>query len=217
VRSGLFVTGTGTGVGKTAVAAALLAKWPGAGYWKPVQTGVESDDDAATVRTLVPGARIWERGERLPGAFSPDRSARLAGRELTAEGLAALAPAGPGWVVEGAGGVLVPLNARETIADLMVRLRLPVLVAAHSGLGTINHTLLTLEALRARGLNPVGVVLVGTPDADNRAAIERFGGVPVVGEMPRFERLAAAELGAWARRDLDPLGRLEEFLKGAPG
>ena len=81
-------------------------------------------------------------------------------------------PHGRSWIVEGAGGVLVPLNDRETMVDLMAALALPVVVVARTALGTINHTLLTLEALRRRRCSVAGVVMVGAPDAENRAAIE---------------------------------------------
>jgi dethiobiotin synthetase len=101
-------------------------------------------------------------------------------------------------IVEGAGGVLVPVNDSQTMADLMVMLGLPVIVAARSTLGTINHTLLTIEALRARALRVAGVVMIGDGHADNRAAIEHYGNVPVVAEMPRFDPLTPESLRTWA-------------------
>jgi dethiobiotin synthetase len=100
--------------------------------------------------------------------------------------------------VEGAGGVLVPVNATQTMADFMVMLGLPVIVAARSTLGTINHTVLSLEALRARGLRVAGVVMIGERNAANRAAIELYGHVAVIGEMPRFDPLTRESLRTWA-------------------
>jgi dethiobiotin synthetase len=100
--------------------------------------------------------------------------------------------------VEGAGGVLVPLNDREMMIDLMARLALPVIVVARSGLGTINHTLLTLEALAARRLTVAGVVMNGPLDPSNRAAIETYGRVAVIGELPPLEPLTANALNACA-------------------
>ena len=171
---GVFVTGTDTGVGKTVVAAALVAclrRHGPAGYWKPVQTGVEQDDDTATVRTLAgcADAEVWNRGVRLERPLSPHLAARLAGRVLSVDAVLADAPDDTSrtWVVEGAGGVLVPLNDTEAMSTLMVRLGFPVVVVARSTLGTINHSLLTLEALRNRGLRVAGVVMVG----DNRRAV----------------------------------------------
>jgi dethiobiotin synthetase len=102
------------------------------------------------------------------------------------------------YIVEGAGGVLVPVNDSQTMIDLMALLGLPVIVAARSTLGTINHTLLTIEALRARALRIAGVVMIGDSYADNRAAIEHYGNVTVLAEMPRFDTLTREGLRAWA-------------------
>ncbi|HEY7170144.1 MAG TPA: dethiobiotin synthase [Vicinamibacterales bacterium] len=204
--SGLFVTGTDTGVGKTIVSAALVHQFRRRGpvrYWKPVQTGIEEDDDTATVRRLAAcrAEEIFEDGVRLPRPLSPHASARLAGVTITIDDiLRRIAGQGspPSWIVEGAGGVLVPLNDRQLMIDLMVRLALPVVVAARSGLGTINHTLLTLEALAARGLTVAGVVMNGPLDPSNRAAIETYGHVAVIGELPPLDPLAADTLSACA-------------------
>jgi dethiobiotin synthetase len=102
------------------------------------------------------------------------------------------------WIVEGAGGVLVPLNARELMIDLIGRLQLPVIVAARSGLGTINHTTLTLEALRSRQIAVAGVIMIGEPNAENRAAIERYARVRVLGELPILQPLDCDTLRARA-------------------
>jgi malonyl-CoA O-methyltransferase len=99
------------------------------------------------------------------------------------------------------------------MVDLMVALDLPVVVAARTALGTINHTLLTLEALRHRQLRVAAVVMVGAADRDNKAAIEHYGRVAVMGEMPPFTPLTAAALEAWSLSRLDPEGRLLEQLR----
>jgi malonyl-CoA O-methyltransferase len=201
---GVFVTGTDTGVGKTVVSAALVrALRPvGVGYWKPVQTGIEQDNDTETVRQLAACApvEIWDRGVRLERPVSPHLAARLAGRPLTVAGVTADAPvdARRFWVVEGAGGVLVPLNDRELMVDLMAALDLPIVIAARSGLGTINHTLLTVEALRMRSLPIAGIVLVGEPNPENRAAIDaRVTGARILAELPVIAPLEPASLEAW--------------------
>src|SRR5579863_2322256 len=149
---GLFVTGTDTGVGKTIAAAALMHRFRGAGplrYWKPIQTGIEIDDDTATVQRL--GAcspeEIFDKGVRLPKPVSPHLAAQLAGQRID---LAAMRRHIPDddtrWIVEGAGGLLVPINETQSMVDWIAYLALPVLVVARSALGTINHTLLTLES-----------------------------------------------------------------------
>lgn len=203
---GVFVTGTDTGVGKTVVSAVLvraLRRSRAAGYWKPVQTGIEEDDDTAEVARLAACAseEICNEGVRLERPLSPHLSARLAGRRIDLDRLIAvgnrLAPE-RFWVIEGAGGLLVPLNDKRMIADLIAALGLPVVIAARSGLGTINHTLLTVEALRRRNLPIAGVVLVGAPNAENRLAIETWGQVPVRGEIPFLTSVDPAAIEAAA-------------------
>jgi len=189
---GLFVTGTDTGVGKTVLSAALMLRYPEARYWKPIQTG--PDDDSTEVGRLS-GGQVLDKGIRLPDPVSPHLAARLAG--MTIE-IPSRATDGAVYIVEGAGGVLVPLNDTQTMVDLMARFGLPVVVAARTSLGTINHTLLTVEVLRARGLRVAGVAMIGTGNADNRAAIEHYGNVAVIAEMPHFDPLTPEVLRRWA-------------------
>lgn len=173
---GLFVTGTDTGVGKTVVSAVLAAS-RGWGYWKPIQTGSESD--TVEVARLA-GVRVHDHGIRLPEPVSPHLAAKLADTRIVLTDL--LVPDGD-WVVEGAGGAMVPINEQDTMLDLMTMLKLPIVVAARTTLGTINHTLLTLAALRSRGLIIEKVVMVGERNEENCAAIEHYGQVPV-DELP---------------------------------
>jgi dethiobiotin synthetase len=211
---GLFVTGTDTGVGKTVVSAALLCRYALARYWKPIQTGIESDDDTAEVRRLVGKTHDRDEGVRLRNPVSPHLAAKQAGIQIDIETLTEwAADSEDAWIVEGAGGVLVPVNETQTMANVMLSLGLPVVVVARTTLGTINHTLLTLEALRGRSLQVAGVVMVGEPNPDNRAAIERYGKTAVLGEMPPFNPLTPASLKAWASTSLDPKGRLQEFFE----
>ena len=219
MRRGLFVTGTDTGVGKTVVSAALLVRYAGElplRYWKPIQTGVPPDDDTAEVRRLADGAgaEVADGGVRLPDPVSPHLAAARAGETIDLEPLVSRPAGEPGarWIVEGAGGLLVPINRFALMADLIGRLELAAVVAARSTLGTINHTLLTLEALRARSLPVAGVVMVGPPDRDNREAITRYGRVDVLGELPRLDPLTPEALAAWVRDGLDPGGRLRRWL-----
>jgi dethiobiotin synthetase len=217
---GLFVTGTDTGVGKTVLSAALVHRYRNSArlrYWKPVQTGIEQDDDTAEVRRLSLCCDDWilPDGIRLPNPVSPHLAAQRAGVTITIDGLLAKLPADAEnfrWIAEGAGGVLVPLNERDLMIDLMKALALPVLVVARSSLGTINHTLLTLEALRARSLSVAGVVMVGEKNEANRTAIERYGNVPVLGEMPVLLPLNTVTLSSWAQAELDAAGQLAELL-----
>jgi dethiobiotin synthase len=221
VFRGLFVTGTDTGVGKTAVSAGLMHRFRAEAplrYWKPIQTGIEHDDDTGDMERLggCVATEIFSSGVRLPRQVSPHLAARLEGVRIELEPLVrslANEPTLPSWIIEGAGGVLVPVNDSETMIDLMTRLGLPTIVAARTVLGTINHTLLTVEALRRRNLHVAGIVMVGDPHAENRAAIERYGRVAVVGEMPTFHPLNAQALASWAADGLDPDGSLLEYLR----
>jgi dethiobiotin synthetase len=188
-------------------------------YWKPIQTGIETDDDTAEVSRLgaCVAEEIFDRGVRLPRPLSPHLSARFADRLIQIADLVSLAAGAPTsdrWIVEGAGGVLVPLNESDLMIDLMVRLGLPVVVAARPTLGTINHTLLTIEALRSRSLDVAGVLMVGDANADNRDAIAHYGRVRILGEMPRFDILEPDTLEAWAVAHLDADGALDAIFRG---
>jgi dethiobiotin synthetase len=222
MRKGLFVTGTDTGVGKTVLSAALLHRYRNVGpvrYWKPVQTGIEQDDDTAEVVRLAAAseAEILNEGVRLRHPVSPHLAARLADDPINLLHLYRMLPkeAESIWIVEGAGGALVPLNNADSMIDLMIMLELPVLVAARSGLGTINHTRLTVGALRARSLFVAGVVLIGEPNAENAEAIEHYGKVPVLAQMPHFDSLTPQALGEWSKTHLDPAAHLERFFMEA--
>lgn len=194
--TGVFVTGTDTGVGKT-VACAWLARHWGADYWKPIQSGTVEGRDADTVARLAGLApeRIHPSAVELAAPLSPDAAARLEGRRIDLADFHLPATPRP-LVVEGAGGVLVPLNERDMMAHLIIRLGLPVVVVARTGLGTINHSLLTLEALRCRTVEIAGIVLVGPPQPATRDAILAFGGVRLLGEIAPLAPLDAAAVAA---------------------
>jgi len=181
-----FITGTDTGVGKTVLSALLCAALD-ASYWKPIQTGTEVDSDSRTVQALagLPVSRVMPEVYKFAPPVSPHLAARQAGVriDLAKIKLSANAEKSP-LIVEGAGGVLVPVNERELMVDLMRQLGLPVLLGARSSLGTINHTMLSLAALRTAGVEVAGVVMIGAPNVENRAAIEEYGKVRVVGEIP---------------------------------
>ncbi len=218
---GFFVTGTDTGIGKTVVSAALMIRLRHAGpvrYWKPIQTGIEQDDDTATVASLASCAagELLTSGIRLPRPVSPHLAARLRGTAIELgplEDIFAAASRSAHMVVEGAGGALVPVNDIQFMTDLMARLDLPAIIVARSTLGTINHTLLTIEALQHRSSLVAGVVMVGPRDEENRKAIEEYGGVHVVGEMPMFAPLTADHLSAWVETSFDRDRRLEGLLR----
>ena len=183
-----FVTGTDSAVGKTVVSALLCAALD-AIYWKPIQAGTLEGTDRLTVQRL---AGIGEE-QTLPEAYtfappvSPHLGAKWANVEIDVERLQIPAEAGnQSLVVEGTGGVLVPINNSDFMLDLIAKLKLPTIVVARSGLGTVNHTLLTLAALHSASAPVRGVVLIGEHNADNHETIERYGHAKVVGEIPKL-------------------------------
>ena len=213
---GFFVTGTGTGVGKTIVSAALLAAMRAAHEpvraHKPVLTGLDEPEGAwPPDHELLALASDMRPDEVAPlrygPAVSPHLAATLAGESIDPSALVARAraTAGASVIVEGVGGLLVPLGDEFTVRDLAVELGLPILIAAQPGLGTINHTLLTIEAARAVGLTVCAVVLTPWPrepsvlERSNRDTIARLGEVEVAA-LDRIERPHLSELaGAGAR------------------
>lgn len=193
---GLFVSGTGTGVGKTIVSAALLAAMRAAGETvlahKPVVTGLAEPSDEwppdHELLALASGMRPEDVAPlRFSPAVSPHLAASLADRPIDTAALIDRAKAGAGetLIVEGVGGLLVPLADDFTIRNLAVELALPLVIVASPGLGTINHTLLTIEAARSVGLNVASVVLTPWPaepaeiESSNIETIARFGEVRV--------------------------------------
>lgn len=168
-----FVSGISTGVGKSVVSAIFVQAF-GAAYWKPVQSGLDGPTDSDLVRRWAPGAaRVLPESYRLQAPLSPHASAAREGVGIELDDI--VRPAWPGpLVAEGAGGLLVPLNARHTMLDLMVRLQYPVVLVSRHYLGSINHTLLSLEALQARGLKPELLVFVGS-NPESESAIVSLG------------------------------------------
>jgi dethiobiotin synthetase len=207
---GFFVTGTDTDVGKTVVSAWLLAHLD-ACYWKPVQAGAEPETDSATVRRLaeVSADRILPEAYLLSEPIAPHEAARRTGIAID---MAKLVPPPCDWplVVEGAGGLMVPLTDEAYVVDLATELHLPLILVARSTIGTINHTLLSLEAIRRRGLPLAGVVINGPETPHNRAAIERYGQVEVIAEIPWLETVSRSTLLAiQPELDLTKLARAE--------
>ena len=194
--NGFFVTGTDTGVGKTVLSALLVAALDGV-YWKPVQTGASEGTDRNTVRLLAgcPEERILPERYCFDPPVSPHLAAREAGIRIALDTFELPFPLGDRpYIVEGAGGAMVPLNEHDLMLDLMRRFGLPVVVAARTTLGTINHTLLTLAALRDAHLGVRGVVLIGAENIENRRAIEHYGKVRVIGHIPMLEKIHRAAL-----------------------
>jgi dethiobiotin synthetase len=201
--NGLFVTGTDTGVGKTAVTAGVVLALRGRGFSvgvvKPIQSGALAADPDGDAMLLKRWTGVAESASELApysfaAALAPLVAAEVEGREVhlaeVVESVQAVADRYESVIVEGAGGLLVPVGADWTVADLACALGLPVLVVARAALGTVNHSALTVLALRGLGLEPIGVVLNGAEDDSsqrNAELIERLADVPVLGRTPWLE------------------------------
>ncbi len=201
----LVICGTDTDVGKTVVSA-LVVQGLGAHYWKPVQSGLEGGGDTGRLQALLqlPSQRLLPEAYRLQAPVSPHWAAEREGIVIDPARLALPALAGP-LVVETAGGLLVPLRRDWLQIDQLAVWGLPVLLVARSGLGTLNHTLLSVEALRRRGLPLLGLVLNGPLHPDNPATLAALAQAPVLAQLPPLNPLSAAALTAqWQAQSLGP-------------
>lgn len=192
--SGFIVTGTDTDIGKTVFAAGLAGAL-GAHYWKPVQAGVDPEGDRERVAALsgLPPAHILPEAYRLTTPASPHLAARIDGVEIALDRLVLPKVDGP-LVVEGAGGLMVPVSDRMLMIDLFAHWGLPAILCARTGLGTINHSLLSLEALRARAIPIAGIVFIGEPHEENERIVPLLGKVPSLGRLPYLHPLDAGQL-----------------------
>lgn len=187
MTQGYFITGTDTDVGKT-VASAWAMLHLKADYWKPVQCGFDPSTDIQSVQAMTELPEDHFHGEcyRLKEPLSPHEAAKREGVEIKMEEF--ILPQTPNpLIVEGAGGLMVPLNENEFVIDLIKHLGLPTILVARSGLGTINHTLLSLEALRARDITVAGIIMSGHKSPHNRAALEEYGDVPILAEIDHMD------------------------------
>ncbi len=183
------VSGTDTGIGKTIFAAALAGTL-GARYWKPVQSGLEEETDSEVVARLsgLPADHILPECYRLHTPASPHLSARIDGVTIDPDLLAPPDATGP-LVIEGAGGLLVPLTEKSVFANVFARWNIPVILCARTSLGTINHTLLSIEALRSRSIPLGGVAFIGAENEESQAIIAAIAQVKILGRLPILETL----------------------------
>lgn len=193
MAQGFFVTGTDTGVGKT-IASTWLSLHTSSLYWKPIQTGISVDP---MDRDMV--AEIIGIEQTLPTPFvykeplAPLHAAEIENTTVPIEDI--VLPQGDhSLVVEGAGGVMVPITSTFFMTDLMAKLNLPIVVVARTTLGTINHTLLTLEALKRRSLPVAGIIFIGPNNTHGQRAIEHYGDVPIIGHIPILDDISKDNL-----------------------
>ncbi len=186
----VFITGTDTNVGKT-----LISSWlclhTRYSYWKPIQTGSIEGTDTQFIQKMS-SVHCYKEAYVYKEPCSPHRAAYIEGETIRLENITP--PPASHLIIEGAGGILVPINSTVRMIDLIALLDIPVIIVARSGLGTINHTCLTIDALKARHIPILGVIMNGPPDSPNREAIEFYGGVPVLAQFPLLSLLSPLSL-----------------------
>jgi dethiobiotin synthetase len=185
----IVVTGTDTGIGKTVFAAALTGALDGF-YWKPIQAGLDEETDRETVLRLsgLPQDRMLPEYYRLKTPASPHLAAKIDGLVIDPEELALPDVSRP-LVVEGAGGLMVPLTEGITYIDVMARWRMPVALCARTTLGTINHSLLSIDALRSRNVPLLGIAFIGDENMESERIICEMGRVQRLGRLPHLASL----------------------------
>jgi dethiobiotin synthetase len=193
----IVVTGTDTEIGKT-VFAAGLADLLGANYWKPIQAGLEGETDSRIVARLggLSDDRVVPEIYRLRTPASPHHAAEIDGVRITVDSLDVPDTGQRPLVIEGSGGLLVPLNRTTLYIDVFARWRIPVVLCARTALGTINHSLLSIEALRNRNIELLGIAFVGESNPESERVICEIGRVRRLGRLPRLSPLTRTTLRA---------------------
>jgi dethiobiotin synthetase len=191
----IVVAGTDTEIGKTVFSAGLAALL-GANYWKPIQAGLEGESDSQLVAKLggLSDDRIVPERYRLKTPASPHQAAAIDGVRIVADKLDVPDAGGRPLVIEGSGGLLVPLDDSTLYIDVFARWRLPIVLCARTALGTINHSLLSIEALRHRKLDVLGIAFIGESNAESERVICEIGRVRRLGRLPRLSPLTGNTL-----------------------
>jgi len=202
-----FITGIGTEVGKTVVSA-IVTEALNADYWKPIQAGDLQNSDTHKVKRFVtnPNSYFFNNTYALNTPMSPHAAAELDGVKIKVKDIARPSTEND-LVIEGAGGLMVPLNDKVVIADLISKDDAVILVSRHY-LGSINHTLLSIEALKSRGINKVGIIFSGNEHPTTEKAIKKIGKVEVIGrieEEPYFDKMVVLEYAEKFRKKLSEI------------
>ncbi|WP_316820064.1 dethiobiotin synthase [Pedobacter gandavensis] len=184
-----FISGIGTGIGKTIVSAILTQKLQ-ADYWKPIQSGDLDQSDSLSIRNLISNTKtaIHLEQYRLSKPLSPHLSARLDGIEIRSNALK-LPVTNNQLIIEGAGGLMVPINEKELILDLIPILNAKLIIVSQNYLGSINHTLLTLEVLKQRQIPVAGIIFNGEENQESESYIANYSGIPILGKIPKLTSL----------------------------
>ncbi|MES2701372.1 MAG: dethiobiotin synthase [Bacteroidota bacterium] len=208
MKNAIAIAGIHTGIGKT-IASAVLAEALGADYWKPVQAGIE-ERDTDTVRQLITNsaARVHNEAVALSRPLSPHAAAAIDG--VTVDYTQFTWPVTDKLLlVETAGGLLSPISADKTMADFITHFKLPTILVTQNYLGSISHTLLSIEVIKARGIHLLGVVVNGEENSASETYIEEYGGIPIIARIPFFSELDYMSTSAAANNIKNALHFLE--------
>ncbi|WP_145854331.1 dethiobiotin synthase [Pedobacter suwonensis] len=191
-----FITGIGTGIGKTLVSAILTEKLK-ADYWKPIQSGDLETSDSITINSLVSNSRtvIHPESYRLTQPLSPHLSARLDGIEIDLNQIN-LPETNNNLIIEGAGGLMVPLNETELIVDLIKKLEVEVILVSQNYLGSINHTLLSVNLLRQYEIPVKGIIFNGTENEETERYILQYTKIKKLGYIPGLDQIDKAHIAS---------------------
>lgn len=189
-----FITGIGTGIGKTITSAVLVEKLK-ADYWKPIQSGDLDQSDSLSVKSLISNSKtvIHPEKYKLTQPLSPHLSAKLDGIEIELEKLI-LPTTQNTLIIEGAGGLMVPLNEEELILDLIKHLGTEVIVVSQNYLGSINHSLLTINVLQQNGIKIKGIVFSGDENLESQRYILKYSQLTFLGRIPLLTKLSKEEI-----------------------
>ena len=189
-----FITGTDTSVGKTLFCSILMDKFL-YDYWKPIQTGNKNDNDTIYIKKIckIPSNRFYKPAFSFRKSLSPHQAAKYENVSINLNNIKKPITNNP-LIIEGIGGILVPLNNKNLIIDLIKKLKFPVIIVSRSTLGTINHTLMTIKILRQNKIKIYGVVLNGVMNKKNAQSIEHFGKVKVLAQIPFFKKISLKEI-----------------------
>lgn len=191
----LFISGTDTDIGKTVVSSMLVSGLK-AGYWKPIQAGRVPSTDTEFVKTItgLSNSHFYTEAFNLTEPMSPHAAAEIDKITISLNSIKLPDFQQSHLIIEGAGGLMVPINNKDYVIDLIPYLRIPTLLVAKSGLGTLNHTLLSIEALRKRNIEIFGVLLVGEKHISNENAIRKYGEVDQLFSMNKLPVLSSDSL-----------------------
>jgi dethiobiotin synthetase len=185
-----FITGIGTGIGKTITSAVITEKLK-ADYWKPIQSGDLAQSDSLAIKDLINNNKTVIHPElyRLNQPLSPHLSAKIDGIEIELDKFI-LPETENNLIVEGAGGLMVPLNGKELILDLIKHLNIPVIVVSQNYLGSINHTLLTINTLKQHQITIKGIIFSGDTNLESEDYILKYTSVKHLGNIPTLKQLS---------------------------